>query len=592
MSKTEDYCFEFGISDLLGNEMGQIRVLQKEVVEKIAAGEVVERPASVIKELVENAIDAGAASVSVGLTAGGLEGIRVRDDGRGMDAADLALCVKPHATSKIASARDLWRIGTMGFRGEALASIASISRLEIVSRPADADVECGARLAVEGGSEPRVTPAGCAQGTEVAVRDLFYNVPARKKFMKSERVEAARCVEAVEELALAYPQLRFELDVDGARRLSLAACPGDRTERASAILKAHQLIPVAGEAGEISLAGWVSERGRRGGRDVHVFVNGRPVKDRMMMHAIAASFGERLDAGAHPAAALWLAIDPSKVDVNVHPAKREVRFAEPAAVHSFLTSALKRALGGSEVMLREGRAETVPNRAGLPSDPGPTPRSASSVSSSMPQERCGAAGELPFERGAVPTMRPLGQFGGAFIACEGDDGSLTIIDKHAAHERMGFDELMGQHRRGNVARQRLLIPEQVELREADAASLVENSKLLAEAGFEVEPFGGGTIVLKEVPAIAGAASAGALMGELAREICEMGHGAALDEAIERIFAVVACHRQVRAGDELRPEEVARLVRDVEAKGVKTCPHGRPAVIRVERDEIEKWFGRK
>jgi DNA mismatch repair protein MutL len=571
--------------------MGTIRSLPRDVVERIAAGEVVERPASVVKELVENAIDAGARRVSVTSAEGGRR-ITVIDDGRGMDADDLAASVMRHATSKIASEEDLFRITTMGFRGEALAAIGAVSRLTVESKPSRAEVIEGGRIVVTGGEVDGPHVAGCSGGTRVDVADIFYNVPARLKFLKSAGVEAGHIYDVVATYALAYPWIRFELTTDGADKLRLPACETDigevaSTERIGEILgdRANGAVVVDEVAPDMAVRGVVAESGRKGGKDVHIFLNGRPVRDRMLMHALVQGAGERVHGG-YPAAALWIEIDPAKVDVNVHPAKREVRFADGSAVYSFLMSAVRKPVSQAPVgveaaiMRFEERREVSRARGDVRGSAHFAPR----------RNEC----ETPEQ--AVAALRgslsPIGQYALSYVVCEDDDGSLVLIDQHAAHERLGFEQLRESFEKGSVPRQGLLIPEQVELGEKSCAYIVDSIEKLGRAGFEIEPFGGGTLLVKAVPAIAAGASATRLMEKLAAELEDIGESSSLDEAMERIFAVVACHRQVRAGDRLGPEELRALARDVERGGITSCPHGRPAVVRIRKEEIEKWFGRR
>lgn len=580
--------------------MGRIRGLAPDVIEKIAAGEVVERPASVVKELVENAIDAGAKTVSIDCAGGGAERITVIDDGIGMGSDDLAESVRRHATSKISDADDLWNITTMGFRGEALAAISAVSKLVVESKPNAPDVIEGASLTVEGGIASGPIVAGCAGGTRIVVSDLFYNVPARRKFLRSSKVESGHIYDVVAQYALAYPRLRFELAIDGSRRLNLPACTADigdvgSTERIRAVMgdRTGALLAVGESSPEISVRGAVAMGGRRGGKDVYLFLNGRPVKDRMLMHAITQAFGERCHGGEYPAAVLWIDIDTAKVDVNVHPAKREVRFSDTGAVYSFLLSAVRKPVSEAWVSISAEPActsgvEEAINRF-------ESSRLASEETPMWDRDRGvrGRAHHAPCQTEAVGArLAPLGQYALGYVVCEDADGSLVLIDQHAAHERLGFEELKAAYADGSIPQQRLLIPESVDLGESAAAYIEENMEGLAAAGFELEPFGGGTIVVKAIPAMIGGKSVAALMERLAQEFEGMGRAPSVDEAMERIFALTACHGQVRAGDRLTGEELAALVRDVERNNVTSCPHGRPAVVRIERVEIEKWFKRR
>jgi DNA mismatch repair protein MutL len=457
--------------------MGEIRSLTQDVVERIAAGEVVERPASVVKELVENAIDAGARRVSVTAAEGGRR-ITVIDDGRGMDADDLAASIMRHATSKIASEDDLFRITTMGFRGEALAAIGAVSRLTIESKLSRAEVIEGGRIVVTGGEVDGPHVAGCSGGTRVEVADLFYNVPARRKFMRSAGVEAGHIYDVVATYALACPRVRFELTTDGVDKLRLPACDADigevaSTERIGEILgeRAKGSVVVGEVSPDMAVRGVVAESGRRGGKDVHIFLNGRPVRDRMLMHALVQGVGER-GHGGYPAAALWIDIDPAKVDVNVHPAKREVRFADGGAVYSFLMSAVRKPVSQAQV-----NVEAAINRFEEKREESQTHGTARGRTHFVPRrEECDApAQEVAVERGR---LNPIGQYALSYVVCEDDDGSLVLIDQHAAHERLGFEELRAAYGRGSVPRQGLLIPENVELGEKSCAYIVDNIEKL------------------------------------------------------------------------------------------------------------------
>jgi DNA mismatch repair protein MutL len=607
--------------------MGRIQRLPAEVVEKIAAGEVVERPASVVKELVENAIDAGAATISVDVAGGGSERIVVMDDGMGMTPEDLGACILRHATSKIAGADDLWNIRTMGFRGEALAAIGAVSRLAIESRQNVPEVIEGSRIEVLGGDVRGPIVAGCAGGTRVAVADLFYNVPARRKFLRSANVENGHISEVVTTYALAFPHIRFELSVDGARRVNLAACRQNDaaaafSERALKVMgsRVGQLMPVSEDSPDISVHGFVAEGGRRGGKDIFFFLNGRPIRDRMLMHALAQGFGERMGAGQFPAAALWIEIDPAKVDVNVHPAKREVRFSDGGAIYSFLLAAVRKPVsavgisivaadpapyrapqsGVLDAVMRyeENRLARGPSTLSVRSGRGPEEfRQAYVPAKGRANMSLGALPTFPASsisvqiETALPTLSPIGQYALSYIVCEDPAGALVLIDQHAAHERLGFEVLRRAYARGTVPEQKLLIPEHVELGEKAAAYLVEAREKLVLAGFEIEPFGGGTVLVKAVPELLRDASVAGLMERLADEFEAMGEASSLEETMEKVFAVVACHRQVRAGDRLGAEELRALVRDIERENITSCPHGRPALVRIERDEIEKWFKR-
>ncbi len=590
--------------------MGRIRSLPDDLIEKIAAGEVVERPASVVKELIENAIDAEARSITIDIREGGSRGITVIDDGVGMSREDLVTSVKRHATSKISSEEDLWRIGTMGFRGEALAATGAVSRLTIESKLNESDVIEGARIVVEGGVVGEPVVAGCAGGSLVSVLDLFYNVPARKKFLRSVAVEAGHIHDVVVAYALAYPEIRFDLSVDGNRKLNLPSATADiggeiSSDRIGAILgeRAQDGLIVDESGPYVSVKGMVSVCGRRGGKDVHFYMNGRPVRDRMLMHALTQAFGERCQGAFYPAAVLWIEMDPARVDVNVHPAKREVRFSDSGAVYSFLINAVRKSLGEARVEVSSHPTCAKGDSVGGFGTMGDVRGEAASFPSVSTGQRAGVTAGTKLvpgfdgrtdDRPLITDSRlsPIGQYALSYIVCEDDDGSLVLIDQHAAHERLGFEELTSSYRNDGISQQRLLVPEHVELGETAAAYLIENAEKLATAGFEIEPFGGGTVLVKAVPEIVGSASVITLMKKLAYEFEEMGAAISLNEVMEKVFAVVACHGQVRAGDRLGSQELMRLVRDIEARDVTSCPHGRPAVVRIGRDEIEKWFKRR
>lgn len=583
--------------------MCTIKQLPKNLIEKIAAGEVVERPSSVVKELVENAIDASARSIVVDVVDGGKKRIAVIDDGSGMSPDDLKLCVLRHATSKISDESDLWKIRTMGFRGEALAAIGAVSKLTIESRINKPEIIEGAKIDIDGGEVKGPSVAGCPPGTKVVVSDLFFNVPARQKFLRSHAVEYGHIYECVTTLALAHPDIRFEISSNGKRQFISNA--GDVKERVTAVLGdeiAGRLMDVCEEGGGIEIGGFVAESGRSGGKDVHIFLNKRPVRDKVLMHAVSAAFGERLQRGRYPAAALWIDIDPAKVDVNVHPTKREVRFAESGAVHDFVMSAVKKAVTSAPATIQT--ADKIPNmRQGVEAaiNRFEERRLFDQASDCHPERSKGSPiGPLALLRagGILPStqndarLHPIGQLGKTYIICEDADATLVIIDQHAAHERLGFDALTKQYSLGKVPEQRLLIPERVELGAKQTAYIMENSDAIARAGFEVEPFGGSTLMVKTVPALLGDANVGHVFEKMADELEELGSSHSIDDVVKRIFAVVACHRQVRAGDKLSIDELSALVRDIECENVMHCPHGRPAIVRIERGEIEKWFGRK
>ncbi len=581
--------------------MGIINELPVDLVGKIAAGEVVERPASVVKELIENSIDAGASRIKIAIREGGRGLISVEDDGCGMDRADLSKCVLKHATSKIRSEPDLWNLHTLGFRGEALAAIGAVSEMEIESRPASEALE-GSRISVSFGAADGPHPAGCPSGTRVSVKKLFGSVPARLKFLKSDAVEFGHVHDSVVALALANPSVRFDLLCDGKERLCAHAADfADDDAMKSRIISlvgdsvSAGLKKIFEPAPEISVEGWVSENGRRGGKDIHIFLNGRPVRDRLLIHAATSALGDGTSRDRYPAAILWMRIDSSKVDVNVHPTKREVRFANSGAVYEFLKSAM-----------RKGLQSGFPISAGAVSFPDmgnaimrfEERREKNSFSDMLRLVRSDKISSDPSGDGNLfpasldsARLRPIGQLGLSYILCEDENRSLVVIDQHAAHERLGFEALKDQRSRGAVAGQRLLIPERIELSPKELAHVMEHFGALSEAGFEIEHFGGNSVVVKSVPEMLAGISLAGFLSDLASDLEELGASSSADDAVNRILTRIACHSQIRSGDRLSDAEVAALVRDVERERVTHCPHGRPALVKIDPQEIEKWFKR-
>jgi DNA mismatch repair protein MutL len=576
--------------------MGIIKELPKGVVEKIAAGEVVERPASVIKELVENSIDAGASSITIHLEDGGKGRMVVLDDGCGMARDDLAESVKRHATSKIRSEDDLGEISTMGFRGEALYAIGAVSSLSIESRPKGGAALEGARIEVEGGAVKGPFVVGCDIGTRVEVARLFYNIPARMKFLRSGGVEFGHVMDVLAPLMLANPGIRFELFESQRRRITAPAV-SDAMDAAAMRARMRAIAgegfggglePFAESAGEISAVGFVSEEGRKN-RDVYVFLNGRPIRDRMLMHAAASALGDGTDRARYPALVMWLCAPPRMFDVNVHPAKKEVRFESPAMMHDFVRDALRKALSGS---VRKSVFS-----------PGPAEAQASPVfvrDEGRGRDAAGGRYEtqwtdvLKGESPMLPTasLRIIGQLSETYLVCESSDGSLVLIDQHAAHERLAFERLRSSYRKGSVPVQVLLIPETIELGAKDSAYVTGHMDALSKAGFEVEPFGGNTMLVKAVPTLLSGLPSVKLFEDLSREAEELGTSHSVDEAVDRIFATVACHAAVRAGDRLSDDELGVLAADLKNGDVTHCPHGRPVAIRIGAGEIEGWFKRK
>lgn len=570
--------------------MPEIRLLDRTTVEKIAAGEVVERPASVVKELVENALDAGATRVTVEIEEGGKKTIRVIDDGRGMDADDLAMAVKSHATSKIRDVEDLFRVKTFGFRGEALAAIGAVSRLTITTRPADAAI--GAAIEVVGGAARPVRAAGAPAGTRVEALDLFHNVPARLKFMRSAATEAAHVQEWIHRFALAHPRTAFFLSVDG--RQALRAFPADSlAERARFLFgpdRDKDLLPVDAGAGPLRLSGLVSRPSvsRPNARQQILFVNGRYVRDRVVMSAVRQAYETLVPRGRYPVAVLFLVLPPEAVDVNVHPAKMEVRFRDTAGIHAFVRRAVAEAL-------RERSAAPAPPPArflhaaeeATGYAPGPA---APAVFGERP-----APPPLERQEEIAPSLLPAPgirylQVHRTFLVVETPEG-IDIYDQHALHERILYEDLKHKTARSAVESQPLLIPEVLEFDPLEAAHILEARALLATLGFDVGAFGEGTLAVHAAPSLL----AGKRLRAFFRMLLDRWDGGAgdLGNLREKIVRIVACQAAVRAGDDLSPEAVrALLSRRPGADFPGCCQHGRPTSFTLSLRELEKRFHRR
>ncbi len=614
-----------------------IRRLPPETVNRIAAGEVVERPASAIKELVENALDAGATRIEVQADGGGLSRILIADDGHGMAADQLALAVERHATSKLepddAGDVDLLRIFTLGFRGEALPSIGSVARLSITSRPKEGgDAH---RISVEGGEHRGVAPAGFSgpHGARVEVRDLFYATPARLKFMKSERSEAMAISEEIKRQAMAHEAVAFTLDLDGKTTLRLPAeHPGDqgRLKRLAALLgrdfEANALL-IDQERDGVRLTGYAGLPTYSRGNAAHqyLFVNGRPVKDRLLQGALRGAYADFLARDRHPAAVLFLDIDPLYVDVNVHPAKAEVRFRDPALVRGLIVGALRHALAAAghrasttvaanalagfrpHAGVAQSGEWRVASGEGWSGWPG-WAASASQAAQVIPglNERSArvepgadhlATRHPPLATvGAADIDLPLGaaraQLHGTYIVAQTRDG-LVVVDQHAAHERLVYEKMKVQMAQGAVARQALLTPEVVELDPAEAERVSARADELAALGLIVEPFGGGAVLVRETPAMLGDTDVQGLIRDIADDLSEHGAALSLKERLAAICGTMACHGSVRAGRVLSAPEMNALLRQMEATPHSgQCNHGRPTYVELKLADLERLFGRR
>ena len=639
-----------------------IRILEDRVVNKIAAGEVVERPASVIKELVENAIDAGATDLRVELKGGGRNLIRVTDNGCGMNRADATLCLERHATSKIRDDKDLFRIATLGFRGEAIPSIASVSRFELVTRPADQPV--GTRITVEGGRLVDIADAGCPAGTRITARSLFFNIPVRRKFLRTVATEQSHCLEAVVRQTLIRPELDVEVTHEG-QKVIRAAIVSDLAARAADLLGEHgaALVPVRFSQGELAVEGLVSPVGVHRGTaqgSSYLYVNGRFVRDPVLRKAINEAYRGIVPKGRYPTVVLQITVPPNHVDVNVHPAKTEVRFRHARDLSRVLSSGVREALqrhgikqpvpiesryqpagaahpaasAGTQgaLNLQPPPASAPPHVGGggggfgisprTPPGPGgftfgqrPTLSAPAAPASGQTFQRMRPGAPMPQgmplpQAPAVPMsdagegarrdllpvarfcdLRVIGQLGLTYILCEGN-GELVIIDQHAAHERITLYQLMMREQSSNLGgAQRLLTPQVVEMTPSRALALAPHTDILDRYGLEVEPFGGDSFVVKQVPESLLGADLQRLIEDVADDLIGGGDGEPARDLIEKMLATMACHNSIRAGQRLTTYEMREMLSALDQVDFSVCAHGRPVSIRVTPAELERRFHR-
>ncbi|MBX4962906.1 DNA mismatch repair endonuclease MutL [Rhizobium binae] len=602
-----------------------IRQLSETLINQIAAGEVIERPASAAKELIENALDAGATRIEIATAGGGKALLRVSDNGSGMEAADLELAVRRHCTSKISET--LEDIRTLGFRGEALPSIGSVARLSIASRRRDS--AGGHEIAVAGGKIVHIRPAAANPGTIVEVRDLFFATPARLKFLKSEKAEAGAITEIVKRMAIAFPAVRFVLSGSDRTTLEFPATGDDHLARMAQVLGKEfrdNAIALDAVREDISLTGFAGVPTFNRGNSAHqyAFVNGRPVQDKLILSAIRGAYAETIPSGRYPVAVLSIRLDPALVDVNVHPAKSDVRFRDPGLVRGLIVGAIREALArdgsraattGASDMLRAFRpgfqpyaqrpqggwsAETSPFRPYQPATGLSDRPQASFDGLSMPTARAEPQPSLrptaPEPAAAETSGRyPLGaaraQIHANYIVAQTEDG-LVIVDQHAAHERLVFEAMRKALHSKRLASQVLLIPEIIDLPEEDCDRLMQHAAELSELGLAIERFGPGAIAVRETPAMLGEVDAHGLIRQLADEIAEWDTASGLSAKLEYVAATMACHGSIRSGRRLRPEEMNALLREMEVTpGSGQCNHGRPTYIELKLSDIERLFGR-
>jgi DNA mismatch repair protein MutL len=583
---------------------GKIKILPGDVVSRIAAGEVVERPAAVVKELVENSLDAGSHSITVDIKDGGLVLIRVTDDGEGMACEDAPRAFDRHATSKIRSDQDLWSIRTMGFRGEALPSIASIANVRVTTATPSAAV--GAEFHVRGGTVGKIVDAPPVTGTRIEVADLFYNQPARKKFLKSIPTEFSHISRVIQQAALAWPAVHFTLTHNGQEVLNYPAVASDR-DRVGQVYRRpflDQSLPVQAIHPLARLRGYTIDAVHAKSSRIpqELFVNRRPVRNTAVFHAVAEGYGSFLPKGHHPLFVLFLDVEPDRVDVNVHPAKREVRFSENEAIHQLVRQAVRRALGGGPES-----SSTGPERLGVTflqrhtslSGAGASTRPASSGTGAAVATPVGDDSQLtfmsetaePYTRVPSSDVVALGQLNRTFLVVQvGED--LVVIDQHTAHERVLFERLWRAWTARGIQSQPLLIPESVELSAPHAALLQRYQADLETLGLGLEPFGASAVLIRSVPVGLGAIKPETFLQDLLEDLGQWDRASGVEAKVRPVLASLACHGAVRAGRAMALSEIKALVEDWRAEGeITTCPHGRRTVFRLSTTDLENMFGR-
>lgn len=602
-----------------------IHVLPEELCNKIAAGEVVERPSSVVKELVENAIDAGAGDILVELETGGRKLIRVTDNGSGMDRQDAFLSLERHATSKISTDEDLFALHTLGFRGEALASIASIARFRL--RTSASDDGLGYEIYAEGGNIRKTSEVGLPRGSSIEVRNLFFNLPARRKFLRKEQTELSHAADVVTKQALAHPEISFRLQHNGRMLLDLRRENG-LPERVAALLGKsllRDMLAIDCDGGDLRLHGLISQPAlnRSAGTHIYTFVNGRYIRDRVVQHAVMDSYRQLLMKGRYPVVVLFLELDPAQVDVNVHPTKHEVRFREQGLVHDFIVASIRDTLRPSQWLnaqsekevnhtgqiasapvetfsdMREtvrepqsGYKPSCENTSYVPAQSTPADLPQKHAFQSPPMEQLELETQAESHIGFFAGLQLLGQYHQSYLLCQdGDD--LLLIDQHAAHERIGFEKLKKSYLDGRVERQQLLFPEMLELDFRSADALLEHCEELEQLGFELEPFGGKSFALKAVPPLLKDVPVGQLVVDVALELDRIGKSGQFQERIDEILILISCHGVLRANQALTREEGRALLRELDQVDFKAhCPHGRPVMQRMTLADIEKLFRRQ
>ena len=588
----------------------RVRILSESLANKIAAGEVVERPASVVKELLENALDAGATDIRLEISAGGRRLIRVIDNGHGMSREDALLALERHATSKITSDHDLEAIATLGFRGEALPSIASVSRLRLKSRASDS-IE-GTEIALEGGVVRSVTACGMAVGTELNVEQLFFNTPARLKFLRSAETEAAHVGDLMVRMAISRPDVSFSYLNDG--REALRVSPSSLQQRLQKLVaKDAVMFPVAGETAAARISGFLAapSAARSTTAAMFTYINGRFVRDKVVQHAIMQAFRPILEKGRYPLVALFIELAPDEVDVNVHPTKHEVRFRRQSQVHDTIAGVLEEVLRESPWLQRREAAQLAPPRQSAMPEAKPDRAYQAGIQQAL--DRFMAAPPVvaprvyetaapyhpPHEQpdpsatgiGYFSSLSIIGQFRAAYILCQADD-RLVIIDQHAAYERIRFEQLKAGFATGGIESQRLLLPDTLELSFSETDTVRRYLHILEPLGFELEAFGGQTWRINAVPRIVADQEQCGLLRDLLAELAEQGSSASFDQIRDDLLATVACHSVVRGTHPLERRQMEELLKAMDATVFSAhCPHGRPVSHEITLRELEKFFNR-
>lgn len=593
-----------------------IRALPEHLVNQIAAGEVVERPASVVKELVENSLDAGARRVRVEIEGGGQRRIRITDDGHGIPADELPLALHPHATSKIEQLEDLEAVASLGFRGEALASIGSVSRLRIASRAAGAD--SGMQLVSEGGRTETPEPCPMPQGTEIDVRDLFFNTPARRKFLKTERTEFGHIDECIRRLALARMNCAFELHHNGraVRRLPTADSEAARQRRVEDVCGQgfiEHALTIESEHEGLRLSGWIARPSfSRSQADMQFFfVNGRLVRDRLVTHAVRQAYSDVLYSGRHPAYVLMLELDPARVDVNVHPQKTEVRFRDGRTIHGFLFSMIHRALAETRAGAQASDAGPAAGRLEVPtygasSPPGRQAGLGLPVAEAVqryaelarPAAQGSLAGRIEGAREATSEagadeVPPLGfalaQVHGIYVLAQNARG-LVLVDMHAAHERIVYERMKLDWAEDRIRSQPLLVPETLAVSAREVRALEQHQDALYRLGFELQPAGPESVLIRAVPTLLATADVHAMVRDVLADLTELGDTKRVEQAIDELLSTAACHGSVRANRRLGLDEMNALLRDMErTERSDQCNHGRPTWVELDLQQLDRLF---